>query len=76
MRLDHRMIQNKGMGNKRMRKARIIDAIGGGLCPKHGEYLGHGQHGLRACPFCDIEEFYSKEKKIKELPPEPPNSHK
>jgi len=66
MRLDHRMIQDKGMGNKRMLKARIIDAIGGGLCPKHGEYLGHGRHGLRDCPFCDIDEFFkqSQERKV------------
>ena len=59
------MIQDKGMGNKRMRKARIIDAIGGGLCPIHGEYLGHGKYRLRDCPFCDIEEFYRKEIKPK-----------
>jgi len=48
---------------KRNRDALIVDAIGGGLCPKHGKYFGHGKHGLRDCPFCDLEEYYHKEVK-------------
>lgn len=53
--------------NKRERKAMLVDAMGGGLCPKHGEYLGHGQHGLRDCPFCDIDEYFRALLKSKEL---------
>jgi hypothetical protein len=49
--------------SKRNRDALIIDAIGGGLCEKHGKYFGHGKHGLRACPFCDLEEYYQKDVK-------------
>jgi len=41
-------------------EAHIIDAIGGGLCKIHGKYYGHGLHGLRDCPKCDINEFYKK----------------
>lgn len=47
---------------KRYRKALLIDAMGGGLCEKHGEYLGHGKYQLKDCPFCDIEEHFKKEK--------------
>jgi len=47
--------------NKRERTARIVDAIGGGLCPIHGEYLGTGKYGLRACPYCDIDEFWKRQ---------------
>jgi len=47
-------------------KAKTIDAMGGGLCPKHGKYYGHGKYGLRACPYCDVDEFY-KMKEFKEL---------
>jgi hypothetical protein len=50
------------MMSKREIRARIVDAIGGGLCPKHGEYLGIGKYGLRACPYCDIEEHHEQEK--------------
>ena len=46
--------------NKRYRKALLIDAMGGGLCEIHGEYLGHGKYGLRDCPFCDIDEHFKK----------------
>ena len=50
--------------NVRMTKqnieAYIVDAIGGGLCKKHGKYYGHGSYGLRACPLCDIDEHYKK----------------
>jgi len=46
---------------KTYRRALLVDAMGGGLCPKHGEYLGHGKHGLRDCPFCDIDEHFRKE---------------
>jgi len=38
--------------------AHIIDAMGGGLCDIHGSYYGHGKHGLKDCPFCDIETKY------------------
>jgi len=48
---------------KTYHKALLIDAMGGGLCPKHGEYLGHGKYGLRDCPFCDIDEHFGKEGK-------------
>lgn len=41
-------------------EAEIVDAIGGGLCKKHGKYLGIGRHGLKACPFCDVDEYYKK----------------
>ena len=41
-------------------EAALIDAIGGGLCKTHGRYYGYGKHGLKACPFCDIEEYYQK----------------
>ena len=41
--------------------ASIIDAIGGGLCKIHGVYYGHGKHGIKACPLCDIEAHFSKE---------------
>jgi len=47
--------------NKRYRTALLLDAMGGGLCPKHGEYFGHGRYNLRDCPFCDIEEHYKNE---------------
>lgn len=47
--------------NKRLRKARLIDAIGGGVCPKHGEYIGGGEHHLKACPFCDVDEYFKKQ---------------
>lgn len=50
-------------GNRRGRKALLIDAMGGGFCKIHGEYLGHGKHGLKACPFCDIDEYYKQLKK-------------
>lgn len=40
--------------------AHLIDAMGGGLCKTHGGYYGHGKHGLRDCPYCDIEEYYKK----------------
>lgn len=49
--------------SKRNIDALIIDAIGGGLCKKHGKYFGHGKYGLRDCPFCDLEEYYKKEVK-------------
>jgi hypothetical protein len=55
--------------NKNYRKALLIDAGGGGLCPKHGEYFGHGKHGLADCPFCDIEKYYQE----KEPSPPPQN---
>ena len=48
--------------SKREIRARLVDAIGGGLCPIHGEYIGYGKYGLRSCPYCDIEEFYRKPK--------------
>ena len=38
--------------------AHIVDAMGGGLCSKHGKYFGHGKHGLRDCPICDRELYY------------------
>jgi len=41
-------------------RAYIADAIGGGLCPKHGEYFGRGKHGLRACPLCDSDAYFTK----------------
>lgn len=44
--------------NKRERTARLIDAVGGGICPIHGEFIGEGKYGLRACPYCDIEEYF------------------
>jgi len=49
--------------NDKVTKGHIIDAIGGGLCKKHGEYFGTGKHGLRACPFCDIEAYFEKVEK-------------
>ena len=49
--------------NNRLQKALIVDAMGGGICEKHGEFLGSGKYGLRACPFCDIEEHYKLEEK-------------
>ena len=49
---------------KRNRKALLVDAMGGGICKIHGEFLGSGKHHLRACPFCDIEEYYRKSKEI------------
>jgi len=51
--------------NKRTIKAHLIDAIGGGVCKIHGEYIGLGKHGLKSCPFCDIEAFYAQEKQTK-----------
>lgn len=50
---------NKKMTSRNI-KAHIVDAIGGGICPKHGEFFGHGRYGLRACPFCDIDEYYKR----------------
>jgi len=46
---------------KDVRKALLVDAVGGGLCPKHGEFIGHGKYWLRDCPYCDIEEHFKKE---------------
>lgn len=46
--------------NKRERTARLVDAIGGGICPIHGEYIGIGKYHLRACPLCDIEAHSQK----------------
>lgn len=43
-----------------VRKALLIDAIGGGLCDKHGEYFGYGKYGLKDCPFCDIDEYFER----------------
>lgn len=37
----------------------IVDAMGGGICKIHGKYYGHGQHGIRDCPKCDIEAYFS-----------------
>lgn len=48
--------------SKRYRTALLVDAMGGGHCDEHGDYLGHGKYGLRACPFCDIEEHFRQEK--------------
>ena len=49
-------------------EADLIDTMGGGLCEKHGKFYGNGKHGLRACPFCDIDEYFKKRKKmLKEL---------
>lgn len=48
--------------NKRTIKAHLVDAIGGGVCPIHGEFIGQGRHGLRACPLCDIEEYFNRKK--------------
>ncbi len=45
---------------KTYRRALLVDAMGGGLCPNHGEYLGHGKYNLRDCPFCDIEEHFCR----------------
>ena len=45
--------------------ASIIDARGGGLCKIHGTYFGFGRHGLKLCPLCDIEAFYSQTKLYK-----------
>jgi hypothetical protein len=42
----------------RRKDALIVDAIGGGLCKKHGKYFGHGRHELADCPFCDIDLFF------------------
>ena len=39
-------------------KAHLIDAMGGGTCKTHGGFYGHGKHGLKDCPFCDIDEYY------------------
>lgn len=50
--------------SRRDKKALIVDAMGGGLCKIHGGYYGHGKHGLRDCPYCDIDEYY-KELKTK-----------
>jgi len=50
--------------NKRYRKALLVDAMGGGLCEIHGEYLGHGKYQLRDCPFCDIEAHYREVKRL------------
>ena len=47
-------------------KAHLIDAMGGGLCEKHGEYYGHGKYGLRDCPLCDIDEHFKELKKGEE----------
>ena len=47
---------------KDVRKALLVDAMGGGLSEIHGEYLGHGKYGLRDCPFCDIAEHFEKDK--------------
>lgn len=49
--------------NKQERMARLVDATGGGLCPKHGEYFGEGKYGLKDCPHCDIEEHFKRLKK-------------
>lgn len=38
--------------------AHIIDAIGGGVCSIHGNYFGHGKHGVKDCPRCDIDCYY------------------
>lgn len=48
--------------SRRDKQALIVDAMGGGLCKTHGGYYGHGKHGLRDCPYCDIDEFYKKSK--------------
>ncbi len=54
-----------GKKNRRLQKALLIDAVGGGICKVHGEYLGIGKHHLRACPFCDIDEYYKRKTKKK-----------
>lgn len=41
-------------------EAHIVDAIGGGLCKKHGKYYGHGSHNIRDCPQCDIDEYFKR----------------
>jgi len=43
-------------------KARLVDAVGGGMCPIHGEYIGIGKYHLMACPYCDIDEYYKQRK--------------
>ena len=48
---------------KRYRTALLLDAMGGGHCPIHGDYLGHGKYELRDCPFCDIEAKHKEQKK-------------
>jgi len=53
--------------NKREIMARLVDAVGGGLCPTHGEFIGIGKYGLKACPFCDIEEYYRQQRERKEI---------
>lgn len=45
--------------------AYIVHSMGGGLCKIHGKYYGYGKHGLRACPFCDIDEYFKWMKKKK-----------
>ena len=47
-------------------KARLVDAVGGGICPIHGEYIGTGKYHLKGCPYCDIEEYYNQKAKEKE----------
>lgn len=49
--------------NRTLRQAYLIDAMGGGRCSKHGAYFGFGKHGLRACPFCDIDAYYKPKKR-------------
>ena len=53
--------------SKTYRRALILDAMGGGLCRAHGEYFGHGKYGLRDCPFCDIEEYFRKDRQPEQL---------
>jgi hypothetical protein len=43
---------------KSLMRAYMFDAMGGGLCAKHGEYLGYGKHHLADCPFCDIDRYF------------------
>lgn len=65
--MSRKMPWNERMTSRNI-KAYIVDAIGGGVCKIHGEFLGQGRHGLRACPYCDIDEFYRRrsEQKVPE----------
>lgn len=52
--------------NKAEHTARLVDAIGGGICLIHGEFIGLGEYHLRPCPLCDIEEHFRKEREARE----------
>ena len=56
-------------------EAELIDAMGGGLCKIHGKFFGHGKNNLRACPKCDIEEYFKKPQTQAPLGEESLNSH-